>query len=106
MQEHECLEVNDMCKENSLRSSAVKLYLIRASKLHGSKFSAVHALDDLIDFATSLRNRIEVHEIKPFVDDRGRTVRLHEYRDTRGYSIAREIYSPRTGLWYHEAWIE
>lgn len=43
------------------------------------------------------------HEPKPFVDDRGRTVRFNRYPSM---GLAREIYSPETGKWFHEAWVE
>lgn len=51
--------INDKSKENSLRSSAVKVYLIRCFK---NDDSAQHALDDLIEYAVELRRAIRVSE--------------------------------------------
>lgn len=42
-------------------------------------------------------------EPAPFCDDRARTVRLHEYPY---FGTAREVYSPQSNKWYHEAWVE
>lgn len=51
--------INDKSKENTLRSSAVKVYLIRCFK---NDDSAQHALDDLIEYAVELRRAIRVSE--------------------------------------------
>lgn len=112
MKQHELEVVDRLSQEDSLRSSAVKLYLIRANKVYsemGDEFPCVAVLNKLIEYATRMRDEIMQAEIdsgpKPFVDDRGRTVRFHHYEHSGLHDTSREVYSPETGKWYHETWV-
>lgn len=111
MQEYEKRCIDDMASiAPGFRSHTIKKYLVTVDEVVGEDFSAIRALDDLIKWATMLRSEIEKAAInsgdKPFVDDRGRTVRLCHHEHFGLHGTAREVYSPQTGKWYHEAWVE
>lgn len=57
--------INDKSRENSLHSSAVKVYLIRSFK---NETSAQKALDDLIKYAVELRSAIAISEMMAISD--------------------------------------
>ncbi len=61
--------INDKSKENTLRSSAVKVYLIRSFK---NETSAQKALDDLIEYAVELRSAIAISEVMAESDTNGK----------------------------------
>ena len=78
---------------------------LRLAELEQDAMETEHKIR-LLEFhlATVRQQIVEIkeNEPKPFVDDRGRTVRLHAYPH---FGTAREVYSPETGKWYHEAWV-
>jgi hypothetical protein len=79
---------------------------LRLAELMQEEIDTEHKIRLLEFHLATVRNQIvEIanSEPKPFVDDHGRTVRLHEYP---GFGTAREVYLPQSNKWFHEDWIE